>query len=180
MTTPRFPLIATLALLLAASPALAEDADAMASPMASPMAMDAPMLAMAPVVAGSLEISNGYTRATLPKAPVGGGYITIVNTGAEADRLISASSAFARTVSLHEMKMDGAMMKMAEMPDGIEIPAGGTVNLAPGGLHMMFIGLTQPFVEGQSVPVTLVFEKAGTVEIQLTVGAINADMGTMH
>ncbi|WP_421761873.1 copper chaperone PCu(A)C [Devosia sp.] len=176
MTTPRFPLIAALALLFAASPALAEDTNA----MASPMAMDAPMLAMALVVAGSLEISNGYTRATLPKAPVGGGYITVVNKGTEADRLISVTSPFAKSVSLHDMKMDGTMMKMAEMPDGIEIPAGSTVTLAPGGLHMMFMGLTQPFVEGQSVPVTLAFEKAGSVEIQLTVGAINADMSTMH
>jgi len=177
MTRPRFPLIATLALLLCASPALAEDTNA----MASPMAMDMPMMASAaPVIAGSLEISNGYTRATLPKAPVGGGYITIVNKGTEGDRLISASSPFAKSTSLHDMKMDGTMMKMAEMPDGIEIPAGGTVTLAPGGLHMMFMGLTQPFVEGQTVPVTLVFEKAGSVEIQLTVGAINADMSTMH
>lgn len=177
MTKVRLPLIAAFALLAGSTPLLAEDTNA----MVSPMAMDMPMMATAaPVVLGSLEISNGYTRATLPKAPVGGGYITVINNGTEADRLISVTSPFARSVSLHDMKMDGDVMKMAEMPDGIDIPAGGTVTLAPGGLHMMFMGITQPFVEGQSVPVTLLFEKAGSVDIQLTVGAINADMSTMH
>lgn len=127
-----------------------------------------------PVVLGDLTISGAFTRATLPNAPVGGGFMTIVNNGSEADRLIAAASPVAGEVQLHEMKMDGDVMKMAELEHGIEIPAGETVTLAPGGLHLMFMGLKQAFVEGESIPVTLTFEKAGTVELLLEVGPVGA------
>jgi periplasmic copper chaperone A len=123
---------------------------------------------------GSLEISGGFTRATLPNAPVGGGYITIVNHGSADDTLIAATSPAAEEVQLHEMKMEGAVMKMTELPDGIPVPAGATVTLAPGGLHLMMMGLTAPLIEGETVPVTLTFANAGTVEIMLVVGSINA------
>ena len=128
-----------------------------------------------PVVLGDLTITGAFTRATLPNAPVGGGFLTIANNGAEADRLVAAASPVAAQVQLHEMKMEGDVMKMAELENGIEIPAGETVTLAPGGLHIMFMGLKQAFVEGQTVPVTLTFEKAGTVEVLLQVGAVGAD-----
>lgn len=124
--------------------------------------------------AGDLEISGGFTRATLPNAPVGGGYITITNTGTEDDTLIAASSPVAEEVQLHEMKMEGDVMKMAELPGGIPVPAGETVTLAPGGLHLMMMGLREPLVENESVPVTLTFAKAGTVEIVLLVASPNA------
>jgi periplasmic copper chaperone A len=123
-----------------------------------------------PVSIGSLEISAAFTRATLPNAPVGGGFMTIVNSGAEPDRLVSATSPAAGEVQLHEMGMEGDVMKMRHLPDGIEIPAGETVTLAPGGLHIMLMGLKQAFVEGETIPLTLTFEKAGTVEIELVVG----------
>ena len=124
---------------------------------------------------GELQISGGFSRATLPNAPVGAGYLTILNTGPNDDRLVSASSPVAGVTQLHEMKMVGEVMNMAELPDGIPIPAGSTVTLQPGGLHIMLMELNQPLAEGTLVPVTLTFEKAGTIEVQLAVGAINAD-----
>jgi copper(I)-binding protein len=123
---------------------------------------------------GDIEISGGFSRATLPNAPVGGGYLTIVNTGTEDDTLIAAASPVAGDVQLHEMKMEGDVMKMAEMPDGIPVPAGETVTLAPGGLHLMMMGLKQPLAENDSVPVTLTFARAGTVEIVLLVASPGA------
>ena len=131
--------------------------------------------AAATVTVGTLSLSGAFARATLPNAPVGGGFLTITNTGGEPDRLMGAASPVAEKVQLHEMKMAGDVMKMSELENGVEIPAGQTVSLAPGGLHIMFMGLKAPFVEGQTVPVTLTFEKAGPVEIELVVGAVAAD-----
>jgi copper(I)-binding protein len=132
--------------------------------------------AHAVVTAGALQITGAFSRATLPNAPVGAGYITIINTGTTDDTLVSATSPVAGITQIHEMKLEGDVMKMTELPDGIVIPAGQTVTLAPGGLHIMFMELTQPLVEGTLVPVTLTFATAGTVEIELEVGTINADM----
>jgi uncharacterized protein YcnI/copper(I)-binding protein len=123
----------------------------------------------ASVTVGALEISGGFTRATLPNAPVGGGYVSITNKGGEADRLVSAASPVAGVTQIHEMKMEGDLMKMNEVPGGVEIPAGETVSLKPGGLHIMFMQLAQPLVEGTKVPLTLTFEKAGSVEVELSV-----------
>lgn len=126
------------------------------------------------VTVGDLTISGGFTRATLPNAPVGGGYLTITNNGDEADRLIAAASPFSPDVQIHEMAVVDDIMEMREIEGGLEIPAGETVSLAPGGLHLMFMHLAEPFVEGETVPVTLTFEEAGEVEIELTVGAFGA------
>jgi len=130
----------------------------------------------AEVTLGTLTLSGAFTRATLPNAPVGGGYVTITNTGSEDDRLTSATTPIAGEVQIHEMKLEGDIMKMAELADGLAIPAGETVTLAPGGFHLMFMQLNQALVEGTEVPVTLTFEKAGTVEIMLTVEGIAARM----
>jgi copper(I)-binding protein len=127
---------------------------------------------------GAINISLPFTRATLPNAPVGGGFLTIENEGPEADRLISASSPAAAEVQIHEMAMEGDVMKMRQLADGLELPAGQTVVLAPGGFHLMFMGLKQAFVEGETVAVTLTFEKAGSVEVLLPVEAAAADAPT--
>lgn len=132
------------------------------------------------VTLGALELSGAFSRATAPNAPVAGGYVTITNTGDTADRLIAASSPAAAQVQLHEMKMEGDVMKMAELEDGIPVPAGATVTLAPGGLHLMLMGLESQLVEGQSVPVTLTFEEAGTVEISLDIGSPAAQAPAGH
>lgn len=147
-----------------------------AAAMAAALLFAAPAGAQAPatVTAGTLELSGAFTRATLPNAPVGGGYVTITNTGGEADRLVAAASPVAGDVQIHEMKMEGDIMKMAELPDGIEIPAGETLVLTPGGFHLMFMQLNTALVEGTTIPVTLTFEKAGVVEILLSVEGIAA------
>jgi copper(I)-binding protein len=131
---------------------------------------------MAPVTAvGNLEISGGFARATLPNAPVGGVFFTITNTGTSDDRLVSVTSPAADTGQMHEMSMQGEVMKMRELPDGIAIPAGASVTLEPSGLHVMFMGLKAPFVEGQSVKVTLTFETAGSVDLDVPVLGTAAD-----
>jgi periplasmic copper chaperone A len=123
---------------------------------------------------GPLVLTGGFSRATLPNAPVAGGFFTVENTGAEDDRLIAARSAVAGHMEVHEMRMQGDVMKMHELEGGLPIPAGKTVTLKPGGYHVMFIDLQQPLVEGSTVMVTLVFEKAGEIALPLAVGPSNA------
>jgi len=128
--------------------------------------------------AGDLTISQTWTRATPPKAKAGGGFVEIVNAGSEDDRLVAASSDVAAKVELHEMAVIDGVMKMREMEGGIDIPAGETVALKPGGLHIMFMGLNQPIEEGTKVPVVLTFEKAGEVAVELDVAKMGAK--SMH
>ena len=127
---------------------------------------------------GAINISLPFTRATLPNAPVAGGFLTIENTGTEPDRLVSATSDIAGETQIHEMAMQGDVMKMRQLADGLEIPAGETVVLAPGGFHIMFMGLKQALVEGETITVTLTFEKAGTVDVVLPIEAAAADAPT--
>jgi len=121
------------------------------------------------VHAGDLAISAAWTRAMLPGQPAGGGYLTIANGGAVADRLTAAESPAAGKVEIHTMSVVNDVMTMRPVEGGLEIPAGGTVELKPGGLHVMFMQVTEPFREGGTVPVTLVFEKAGRVEVPFPV-----------
>lgn len=123
---------------------------------------------------GNIEIEQPWTRATAPTAPTAGGYLKIVNKGTTADRLVSVRSTASAKAEIHEMKMDGSVMRMRELEKGLEIPAGGTVMLQPGGYHVMFMQLKEPFKEGAKIPVTLVFEKAGSVDVVLTVNAMGA------
>ncbi|HTO31302.1 MAG TPA: DUF1775 domain-containing protein [Pararhizobium sp.] len=124
----------------------------------------------APVTAGSLEISGGSIKAMLPGAKVGGGGFTVKNEGSEDDILLSVESPAAGRVELHEMTMQNDVMKMRKLEGGIAVPAGQTVELKNGGLHLMFMDVMKPFVEGDTIPVTLTFEKAGKVELMLPVG----------
>jgi copper(I)-binding protein len=133
---------------------------------------------------GDLTISDLWIRATPPKAPSAAGYFTIANSGKEADRLIAASSTLAGKAELHQMAMKGGVMTMRPVKDGITIPAGGKVTLAPDGLHVMFTELKDGLKEGGKFPVTLTFEKAGKVDTFLPIVAIGAkgpggDMGGM-
>ncbi len=135
------------------------------------------------VKVGSLDLTDLWTRATPPAAPSAGGYLTITNKGTEPDRLVAVSSPESDKGEVHEMSMDNGVMKMRALPDGIEIPAGGTVTLAPGGFHLMFITLKEPLAEGGKLPVTLTFEKAGKVDTFLHILAIGAkgmDAGMSH
>lgn len=132
---------------------------------------------------GELTLNHPWTRATPPKAKAGGGFVEIVNNGKDADRLVAASSDVAAKVEIHEMAVTDGVMKMRKMEDGVEIPAGETVALQPGGFHIMFMGLNQPFEEGTRIPVVLTFEKAGDVAVELAVskmGAKTPDGGAEH
>jgi copper(I)-binding protein len=121
------------------------------------------------VKAVDLEISGGFAKAMLPGQPVGGGFFTVRNTGSADDRLVSVTSPTSGEVQIHEMAMQGNVMKMRQLKDGIAIPAGQTVELAPGNLHLMFQKVKTPFKQGDKVPVTLTFEKAGKIDLVLNV-----------
>lgn len=120
---------------------------------------------------GNLEIKHPWAKATLAGQPVAGGFLTIVNTGSEPDRLLKVSSVVAGTIQVHEMKVEDGIMKMGEVPGGLEIAPGATVELKPGGLHVMFIGIKAPFKQGDAVKAVLTFEKAGTIEVEFKVDA---------
>ena len=119
---------------------------------------------------GSIKIENAYTRATAPGQQVAGGFLKIENKGT-ADQLVSASSPVAGEVQLHEMSMDGNVMKMRQVKD-IAVPANGAVELKPGGYHLMFLNIKAPLAAGEAVPVKLKFAKAGEVEVKLPVNAV--------
>lgn len=126
---------------------------------------------------GSVQIENAYTRATVPGQQVAGGFMKIENKGA-ADQLISASSPVAGEVQLHEMAMDGNVMKMRQLKE-VVIPAGGSVELKPGGLHLMLMNIKSPLTAGEAIPVKLKFAKAGEVEVKFSVNALGAQGGAM-
>ena len=127
--------------------------------------------ATGPVKLGDLEISGGAVKAMLPGAKVGGGGFVVRNGGGAEDRLLAVESPAAGRVELHDMIMENDVMKMRKIEGGIAIPAGETVELTSGGLHLMFMEVKKPFAEGDAVPVTLTFEKAGKVDYVLPVGA---------
>lgn len=123
---------------------------------------------------GSLEIVEPWARATPPTAQTGGGFLVITNKSNSSDRLVAAKSPAADKVEIHEMKMDGNVMRMRQLDMGLEIPAGASVQLKPGGLHIMFMGLKAPFAKDAGIPVTLVFEKAGSIDVEMAVAAMGA------
>ena len=124
--------------------------------------------------AGALKIGHPWSRATPPGAKVGGGYLSIENTGAETDKLIAIEGDAASPIELHEMAMESGVMKMRALPAGVEIKPGATVRFSPGGYHVMFMNLKEPFKQGSMVKATLVFEKAGKVPVEFKVEAIGA------
>lgn len=121
---------------------------------------------------GELEIGHPWSRATPGQARTGAGYMTITNTGTAADRLVKAETPVSGTTELHLMAVKDGVMTMREVDGGIAIPAGETVTLAPGGLHVMMMGLTSKLVEGETFPLTLTFEKAGAITVEIKVEAI--------
>ncbi len=122
----------------------------------------------------SIVVEKPFSRATPAGSKVGAGYMTITNKGAAADRLVSASSPVAGEVQVHEMTMQNGVAKMRALPGGLPIEAGKTVTLAPGGNHLMLMGLKAPLKQGDKVPVTLNFEKAGKVDVTLDIQSVGA------
>jgi len=132
---------------------------------------------------GYISIEAPWSRATPGGAKVGAGYLTIKNGGAAPDRLVSAAADIAERAEIHEMSMTDGVMKMRQVSDGVAVPAGGNVALAPNGYHLMFLGLKKPLTEGDTFSGTLTFEKAGTVAVTFEVRGIGAgavDAGAEH
>jgi len=129
---------------------------------------------------GDLSIAHPWTRQTAAGQSVGGGFTTITNGGKANDRLLDASSPAAARVELHDMTMDGGVMRMRPVVGGLAVPAGGALALQPGGQHLMLMGLKAPLELGALVPVTLRFERAGTVTVQLKVEAVTYGAGGDH
>ena len=127
---------------------------------------------------GSLEIGHPWTRATPRGATVAGGYLKITNNGAGADRLVGGSSPIAGRFEIHEMRMNNGVMQMRALPAGLEIKPGETVELKPGSFHLMFMDLKQQLEQGKRVKGTLVFEKAGPIEVEYAVEAVGASPGS--
>ncbi|MGE4220985.1 MAG: copper chaperone PCu(A)C [Alphaproteobacteria bacterium] len=125
-----------------------------------------------------IEIGHPWARPTAPTATVGAGYFSLKNDGKTDDRLVAASSPAAEKVELHSMTMTDGVMKMRQVPS-IELHAGKSVTLAPGGLHLMLIGLKAPLKEGTKVPATLTFERAGDVAVEFAIQA-ETDSGEKH
>ena len=127
-------------------------------------------LAAALPALADIAITDAYARSAMATAKTGAAFMTIANSGAEDDRLIAVTSDAAERVELHTHVSDGnGVMRMMAVEDGFVIPAGGTRVLDRGDDHVMFLGLTGPFVQGATVGVTLTFEKAGAVAIDIPV-----------
>src|ERR1700709_1390716 len=126
------------------------------------------------IKAGDLVISQAWSRATPGGAKIAGGYLTIENKGTAPDRLIGGSADVAGKVEVHEMAMNNGVMTMRPLDKGLAIEPGKTVKLAPGGYHLMMFDLKSPLKQGDKVPVTLEFEKAGKVKLSLDVQGIGA------
>ncbi|NDA46245.1 MAG: copper chaperone PCu(A)C [Alphaproteobacteria bacterium] len=123
---------------------------------------------------GALQISTPWSRATPKGAPVGGAYLTITNTGTEADRFIGVTSAQAGKVELHEMRMEGTVMVMRPLANGLDLKPGAKVTLEPNGYHLMLMDLKKPLEQGGQFAATLSFEKAGKIDVTFTIAAMGA------
>jgi hypothetical protein len=126
------------------------------------------------VVVGPLKLTTPWARATPKGATVGGGYLTIINTGNAADRLVGGASEISSRFEIHEMSMDKGVMKMREVTAGVEIKPGQTIRFEPSGYHIMFIGLKQQLKEGEHIKATLQFERAGNASVEFVVQGIGA------
>lgn len=120
-------------------------------------------------LASDLMIMNQQAPASFSeKAASGAIYLSVMNHGGEADKLVKVSTPAASMAEVHEMKMDGDVMKMRALPD-LEIPAGATVDLKPGGNHIMLMGLKEALKVGSTIDLELTFEKSGTIKVQVPV-----------
>jgi len=123
---------------------------------------------------GDLQVSGPWARATPNGSKIGGGFVKITNNDHHPDKLVAASLEVAGTTQIHEMKMEGDVMKMAELPNGLEIAPHATLSLEPGKFHLMFMDLKQPLKEGDHLKGSLTFEKAGKVDVEFVVKGFGA------
>ena len=123
------------------------------------------LMMLSPAMASDLMFGALQFRATIGSMPSSAAYLSITNHGVTADRLLAVESSLARKTELHTMDVTNGVMKMRQIDDGIAIPPGKTVQLAPGGFHVMLIGLKAPLNADENYQVTLTFEKAGKVNL---------------
>jgi len=123
---------------------------------------------------GPLQIGLPWSRATPPGAQVAAGFLSVDNTGKSDDRLVGVTTTAAERVEIHQMRVDGTIMRMRQVTDGVALPAGKQVTLAPGGYHLMFIKPKQAWKAGDHIKATLQFAKAGKVEVEFSVAEAGA------
>jgi hypothetical protein len=133
------------------------------------LAAAAALLALPALADEGIAVRDAYARASSPAAKSGAAFMAIENTGSADDRLVAASSDIAARVELHTHIVENDVMRMVHIEEGFEIPAGETVLLERGGKHVMFMGLTEPMEQGGTVEVTLTFEEAGEVTVEIPV-----------
>ena len=126
-----------------------------------------------------VEIENPWIRASAPGQKIAAGYTTVRNKAEQPDRLVGASSPMAAKVETHVTVKDGEVLRMREVK-GYDIPAKGAFELKPGGAHLMLVDLKQPLKEGDSVPVTLRFERAGQVKVDFRVARLGSSAPIEH
>jgi copper(I)-binding protein len=127
----------------------------------------------------SLSIDHPFTRATPPGAKSGGAFFVVQNASATPDKLIGVASSAAGSAEIHQMAMDGGVMKMRAVT-AVEIPSGGKLELRPGGYHVMLLDLKQPLRAGDKVPLTLTFQNAGSILVSVDVEAMGSMGGMTH
>ena len=127
-------------------------------------------LSISPVPGLALEISDGWMRALPPGQPTAAAYLTVTNPDAATVRLVAARSEFAGRVEIHRSSQVEGMWRMRRI-DGLDIPAGGTITLAPGGTHLMLMGLARPLQEGESLSILLEFDNGEALPARIVVKA---------
>ncbi len=165
-------------------PAAGQSARDLKSPAPALRIADARMSAQAQASAGAetykigdITVAAPWSRATPGGAKVAGGYLKITNNGSAPERLVTATASAAGRVEIHEMSMVSGVMRMRPLNDGLTIKPGETVELKPGGFHVMFMDIKQPFKQGDAIKATLQFEKAGKLDVVFNVGAVAAASG---
>lgn len=126
-------------------------------------------ISAASALAEGVMATDAYAFATAASARAGGAYISLMNHGAAADRLVAARSDVARRVEVHEHRNDAGVMRMREVEAGIPLPAGGMIEMKPGGYHVMLMGLNAPLTAGDAFPVTLVFESGAEMVVDVDI-----------
>lgn len=138
--------------------------------------IQAPAVAGDPTAIGNLSIMQPWARASAGHGDAGAAFMKIANNGSEDDKLVAAATSVAKKAEIHETKMEDGVMKMRMLMGGLPIPAGGAVELKPMGLHVMLMGVTEKLVEGQTLMLTLTFEKAGNIELAVPIAGPGAMM----
>ena len=142
--------------------------------MTSPLLAAFAVLALASAAGArtpAITVTDAWSRPTPPGAPTAAGYLTITNTGAKPDRLVSAETPAAAGLTLHLMTDTGGIMRMRAVPEGVMVPPRAGVSLDPNGYHLMFEGLKAPFKAGDQIPAVLHFQHAGPIKVRFSVGA---------